>query len=302
MAQAPAVPKAKRALLRLAAAASPDLAARLGPAPSERAALEARRRLLAPPDDPRVVFLLPLVGHHQVGDWGAVCARLAATLESFRRQTSPDWNALICGQDRPEGLPGDHRIDFLPFREVVAGNDKWRKLAALARALPDAGVSRGYAMPFDADDLLAPGAVAEMTGRRARGGYLVTRGFVWDAGARRLAEARPRRLAQPGQKAFWKLCGSCASFAFDLRAGTADAELIGAITAHEHRMFPYLARLAGRPLVPLSAGAALYVLNHGENFGARRGRVAFKRRFAERFALRDAAARARAQAAFPDLP
>jgi hypothetical protein len=299
MAQAPATPKVRRAALHLAAALSPALAGRLAPAPSERAALAARARPLARPAQPEVVFLIPLVGRHHVGDWQAVSGRLARTLDSFRRQTDPAWRALICGQDRPEGLPEDDRIRFLPFDEPVPGNDKWRKLAALARALPDQGVAQGWAMPFDADDLLAPDVVAEMRRRRVAAGYLVTRGLVRDAGAGLWARARPRSLAAPGQKAFWKLCGSCAAFGFDLSKGAEDAALIGAITAHEHRMFPHLARLAGRPLAALSGDAALYIVNHGENFGARRGRVGFKTRFVRRFALTDPAGIAAAEAAFP---
>jgi len=290
MAQAPATPKTRRALLRAAAALSPGLARRLGPQPSERAALAARTRRMAPPEDPEVVFLVPLVGRHHVGDWRAVSERLARTLQGFRRQTSPRWRTIVCGQDAPEGWPDDGRLSFLPFAEPVTGNDKWDKLAALARALPGLGVPRGYAMPFDADDVLAPHAVEEMVGRRARGGYVVTRGFVHDAGAGLWAEARPQSLTEPGQKAFWKLCGSCAAFAFDMTGGSDDSGLIGAITAHEHRMFPYLARLAGRPLVPLEGPAALYIVNHGENFGARRGRTSFKTRFVRRFALPDDAA------------
>jgi len=302
MAQAPATPKARRAALHLAAGLSPALAGRLARAASEVAALEARARPLARPEAPEVVFLIPLVGRHHVGDWGAVSARLARTLASFLRQGDPHWRALVCGQDAPAGLPDDPRIRLLPFAGAVAGNDKWAKLAALARALPAHAGPRGYAMPFDADDLLAPGAVAEMRARRAPGGYLVTRGLVRDAGADLWAPARPRSLAHPGQKAFWKLCGSCAAFGYDLRAGDADAALIGAITAHEHRMFPHLARLAGRPLVPLRQEAVLYLVNHGENFGARRGRVGFKTRFVRRFALRDPAALAAARAAFaPEL-
>jgi hypothetical protein len=154
-------------------------------------------------------------------------------------------------------------------------------------------------MPFDADDLLAPHVVEEMVGRRARAGYLVTRGYVRDAGEGLWAEARPQSLLEPGQKAFWKLCGSCAAFAFDLAQGPRDAALIGAITAHEHRMFPYLSALAGRPLAPLAPGAVLYLLNHGENFGARRGRVAFKTRFVRRFRLTDPARIAEAERSFP---
>jgi hypothetical protein len=298
MAQAPATPKIRRAALHLAAAVSPALAARLAPAPSEVAALAARTRPLARPEAPEIVFLLPLVGRHHVADWAAVSARLARTVESFQRQTDPGWRALICGQDSPAGLPRDDRVTVLPFTEEVAGNDKWRKLAALARALPATGVAQGYAMPFDADDLLAPGAVAEMRRRRHPGGYLVTHGLVHDAAAGLWAEARPQGLAAPGQKAFWKLCGSCAAFGFDLREDSADAALIAAFTAHEHRMFPHLARLAGRPLAPLQQSAALYIVNHGENFGARRGRVGFKTRFVRCFALTDPREIAAAQAPF----
>jgi len=240
---------------------------------------------MPPPSDPELLFLLPLVGRHHVGDWSAVERRLAATLESFRRQTSPRWRALVCSQDRPN-LPDDSRIAFVPFREVVDGNDKWRKLAALCAALPAHMAEDGYAMPFDADDLLAPGAVADILTARAPGGALITRGYVYDAGTGGLALARPQSLLQPGQKAFWKLCGSCAAFRVRKATAEADATVLTAITGHEHRMFPHLAALRGAPLTPLRQPAALYIVNHGENFGVRRGRIAFKTRFVRRFPVR----------------
>lgn len=287
MAQAPAPPKWKRLALRAAATLSPQFAEAHATAPSERAAIAARQRPLQVPDTAEIVFLIPLVGPHHVSDWSAVSRRACATLESFRRQTSPRWRVLLCGQSAPENLPHDPRITWLPFTESVAGNDKWAKLSALATALRDSGIPHGYAMPFDADDLLAPHVVAEMLDRRASGGYLVERGYVLDAATGGWAATAPQSWRAPGQKAFWKLCGSCAAFAFDLSKGPEDAHLIAAITAHEHRVFPYLAQLAGRPLSPLRPGAALYILNHGDNFGARRGRVSFKTRYVSRFALRD---------------
>ena len=286
MAQAPATPKWKRLALRAAARLSPGLARAFGPGPAEGAALTRRAsapRKAAPPA-PEVVFLIPLVGRHHVGDWSVVEERLAATLSSFAAQTDRRWRALICGQDAPAlppALQDDPRITFLPFTEEVEGNDKWRKLAALCRALPEHGPADGYAMPFDADDLLAKAAVAEMLTRGSPGGYLVTQGWLMDAGHRHFGRARPQSLSAPGQKAFWKLCGSCAAFRCDRSEG--DAALLEAITAHEHRMFPHLAALAGRPLAPLREPAALYIVNHGENFGVRRGRVGFKTRFVERF-------------------
>ncbi|SIN83169.1 hypothetical protein [Vannielia litorea] len=298
MAQAPATPKWKRAALRAAAALSPALARALGPAPSEQAALARRAQPLAAPTAPEVVFLIPLVGRHHVGDWATVEARLSETLASLAAQTDSRWRALVCGQDAP-ALPDDPRIIFLPFTEAVEGNDKWRKLAALCRALPDHGPEDGYVMPFDADDLLARGAVAEMLTRRMPGGYLVQDGWLMNVGTGTFARAARRSLAQPGQKPFWKLCGSCAAFRCTRDPG--DAAFLEALTAHEHRMFPYLAALAGRPLAPLHAPAALYILNHGENFGARRGRVSFKARFVERFAV-GSEEEARIRSAFPTLP
>ncbi|MCR8550721.1 hypothetical protein M4578_23090 [Salipiger sp. P9] len=281
MAQAPATPKFKRAALMAAATLSPSLAGRLSPAPSERAALALRRaargRKRAPAE--QVIFLVPLVGPQHVGDWQAVTQRLAGTLESFRRQEGA-WQAVICCQERPP-LPDDSRLHWLPFTDPMPGNDKWRKLAALCDHLAGMDTGPAYVMSFDADDLLREGTVAEMLERQDTG-YLAERGYVMDHATRDVALAGPRSLANPLRKPFWKLCGSCAAVFHD-PALPQSAAFLRAMTGHEHRMFPYLARLAGRRLAPLQQPSVLYVLNHGENFGARRGRVGFKTRFVQRY-------------------
>ena len=84
------------------------------------------------------------------------------------------------------------------------------------------------------------------------------------------------------------LCGSCAALYHDPKEPASTA-FLAEMTQHEHRMFPYLARLAGQPLVPLSRPSVLYMLNHGENFGARRGRVGYKTRFVQKYRITDAA-------------
>ncbi|SFC98933.1 hypothetical protein [Tropicimonas isoalkanivorans] len=303
MAQAPATPKSQRILRRL-------YATTLGPRwtyehcdlqPSEQEALERRvNGRPGPISDPTVVFLLPLVGRHHVNEWHEVEARLADTVASFRRQTSDRWMAVICGQDEPAGIAFDDQIRFLPFTRRVDGNDKWAKLEMLCHHLPKLGVTSGYAMSFDADDLLNRRTVEEMVRRRDPYGYLVTRGLVMDAQSRQLGLCAPQTPFAPGRKPFWKMCGSCAAFRFDLSAEPhRDAEFLGAITAHEHRMFPYLAALAGRPLRPLRQEAAMYIVNHGENFGVRRGRVAFKTRYVGRFPVTDETTLARIQEDFP---
>ncbi|MEL6523850.1 MAG: hypothetical protein AAFQ66_22935 [Pseudomonadota bacterium] len=302
MAQAPATAKLRRLQNRLAARLlGPERSAAVLPLQlSEQQALSRRKVHRTSPDNPTLVCLIPLVGAHQVTDWEAVQSRLRQTIESLRAQTDPAWRAIICGQDRPD-LPFDSQVEFLPFTEQVKGNDKWSKLRTLIKHVGTLGLSNGYAMPFDADDLMAADTVAYMTQHANPSGYVVERGYMLDAATNQMAKAAPQSLWAPGQKAFWKLCGSCAAFRFDLTQDHRDLDFISAAISHEHRMFPYLAALAGRPLRPLPRPAALYIINHGQNFGVRRGRVSFKTRFVERFRVTGPAVQADLAQRFPTL-
>ena len=293
MSQRPATPKARRLLIRMAAALG--LADRLTLQPSERAALA--RRSDGPPARPaRVIFLVPLVGQAPVSDWAAVVERLDTTLRSFRAQTDPRWQAVICCQGRP-ALPDDPRITHLPFDDPTPGNDKWRKLGALCDHLPALGPDPAYVMTFDADDLLHRETVAQMLAATTRNGFLFEAGLVLDHATGRVARADRPSVAAPLRKPLWKLCGSC--MALPIRPDAApDRAFLQAMTGHEHRMFPHLARLAGFRLRRIGVPRVLYILNHGENFGARRGRVGFKTRFVQRFALSETDGRA-ALAGFP---
>lgn len=304
MSQSPAISKPKRLLHRTRARLLGPDPGQAGLLPSEKAALALARtrrgEAWGAPD--HVTFLIPLVGRASVGDWEAVTGLLDKTLRFFLGQTDRRWRAVICCQDAP-ALPADARITHLPFRdpEPDGGNDKWRKLDALYAHLETTAGTPGLAMTFDADDLAGPDLVAALLARR--GGALITEGVVYDAGADRLALATPQRLGAPGAKAFWKLCGSCAAQPYDPGQPSRAAQFayLQAMAAHEHRMIPYLAALAGHRLAPLPGAEVLYLLNHGENFGARRGRVSFKTRFVERFQIADPheAARLRRTYALP---
>ena len=286
MAQVPAVPKLARArhLLRSAFLGADRPTEDM--VPSERAALALRAAGLTSQPARQVTFLIPLVGPEHVGDWSTVVERLKATLQSFLAQEHPNWQAVICCQVKPD-LPDDDRIGFLPFDDPALGNDKWRKLRVLNEALPDLVTKPGYVMSFDADDLLRRSAVAEMLNRQDSNGYLVRSGFVMDANTGAIALADRRSFGAPMRKPFWKLCGSCAALYHD-PAEAASTAFLAEMTQHEHRMFPYLAALAGQPLSPMQVPSVLYLLNHGENFGARRGRVGYKTRFVKTYRITDA--------------
>ncbi|MFP7570379.1 hypothetical protein [Marivita sp. S2033] len=285
MAQVPAVPKLTRArhLLRASLLGKTDPTPEM--AESERAALALRATQMSMRAAGQVTFLLPLVGPAHVSDWAAVAARLTATLERFIEQDDPNWTATICCQETPD-IPDDPRISVIPFTDRAPGNDKWRKLRVLNEALPDLAPHPGYVMSFDADDLLRQGAVQEMLTRQAAGGYLAQSGYVMDAATGDIALADRRAPDAPMRKPFWKLCGSCCALYHDPNTPQS-TRFLTEMTQHEHRMFPYLARLAGLALTPLSRPSVLYMLNHGENFGARRGRVGYKTRFVKKYRIDD---------------
>lgn len=285
MAQVPAVPKLNRAWHLLRTRLAGNTAPSAGMAVSERAAMSLRSAQTTRETAKHVLFLIPLVDAHHVSDWEAVTARLGTTLDSFMAQDNPNWRAVVCCQSKPD-LPDDPRISYLPFDDPAPGNDKWRKLRVLADALPGLADAPGYVMSFDADDLLGQGTVTEMLARQAAGGYLVRSGFVMDVATGDIALADRRSLTAPLRKPFWKLCGSCAALYHD-PANRASTKFIAEMTQHEHRMFPYLATLAGQTLAPLNRPSVLYMLNHGENFGARRGRVGYKTRFVQRYRITD---------------
>lgn len=287
MAQVPAVPKLARARHLLRATVLGQTTPTADMVASERAALALRAANLAPRTAEQVTFLIPLVGPHHVGDWPSVTDRLRTTLQSFLAQDNPNWIAAICCQTEPD-LPDDPRITYVPFDDPTHGNDKWRKLGVLNTALPRLTPAPGYVMSFDADDLLRQGTVQDMLTRQETGGYLVQSGLVMDVATGDIALADRPNLVTPLRKPFWKLCGSCAAVYHD-PSETDSTAFLAEMTQHEHRMFPYLAKLAGQPLKPLSRPSVLYMLNHGENFGARRGRVGYKTRFVQSYKISDAA-------------
>lgn len=286
MQQAPATPKIKRwrnlGLARLGILKA-DQNASLQP--SERLALMVRGEKRARQSTAsQVVFLLPLVRRKQVSDWSLVEDNLLKTLMSFVNQSDPNWIAIICGQDRPS-LTIDERIHFLPFDQPITGNDKWAKLAKLVEYFPKLARPSGYVMTFDADDLAHRDLVKQYLSIQHPNGYLIEQGIVHDIAAGLYGQAGRPNLLNPLRKPFWKLCGSCAAFRYDPNEPKLLRRLITEITQHEHRMFPYLAKLAGRSLCSLQNTMIMYEFNHGQNFGLRRNRGSFKSRFIKRYRI-----------------
>ena len=207
-------------------------------------------------------------------------------LALFSTSKQPNWIAIICGQDRPS-LPNDERIHFLPFTESVEGNDKWGKLGKLVEQFPKVARPSGYVMTFDADDLTHRDLVSRFLTIQHDNGYVIDHGLVHDIAAAAYGQAGKPTPLSPLRKPFWKLCGSCAAFRYDPNEPRLFRDFLVALCQHEHRMFPYLARLSGRPLLAVLDNLVMYEVNHGENFDRRLNQGDFKLRFVKRFPVND---------------
>lgn len=263
-----------------------------------------QRGLRAAPSSgaPVVVFAIPLVSRRRASDWGQVSGNLRRTLASLRAQSAPAWRAVVCGQDRPEGVAFDETVQFLPF----GGGDKFydkgdKRLAILDHALGTLAGRDGYYAQFDADDVLHPEVVAHIVATDNESGYLIDRGYMADLAMRAVAPLKP---AAPGEdpegdettRAFWQLCGSCVFARFDFRTQPAHwRRLLRRLKSHK-RMAEVMAQ-HGLPLAPVPFPAGIYTLNHGENMSRRRNRESWRMGYLTRHGLPPAEAEA-ALAAF----
>jgi hypothetical protein len=254
--------------------------------PSELAALALRdsRPVLNQSIAKEVVFLLPLVRKKHVSNWKKVEENLARTLRSFCSQSNENWRAIVCGQNRPDYMD-DSRIEFLRFDQEIDGNDKWAKLSYLISYVMSQTLPDSYIMTFDADDLAHPNLVSHFLKIQDKNGYLIDHGIIHDVSNKRFAQAASSSWMYWFCKPFWKLCGSSAAFRYRPEESVQMGDFLSLTTQHEHRMFPYLAKLANRKLQISTENLVMYELNHGENFGLRRNRGTFKERFTARFEI-----------------
>jgi len=288
----------RAALARTLPALPAILSAKLPLSEAERAALRLRAASKHQTSKtPLTTFAIPLVGNHQVSDWSVIEDTLARCLRALIGQSDANWRAVVCSQTRPEACDLDPRISYLPFTAHVDGHDKVAKLNALADHICTEDAAPGFCMPLDGDDLLHRDFVKALHSQGA-GGLLVSSGLILNAATGDLCLTETRKLNTPTQKPFWKFCGSCMAIPTG-RAPSAEHGFVTALAAHEHRLYPYLAHLAGIALHHSTTPLALYIINHGENFETRRGRGGFKQRFAKRHALTGDAKR-NALGGFPD--
>ena len=247
-----------------------------------------RQNTVEPPSDrPLVHFAIPLISRARADDWDRVCSNLAVTLTSLRRQSHPDWRAVVCCQDQPGGVSFDDQVQFVPFdtADVVTQAtrvkfDKVDKLHRIKRFIAETRTD-GYLFNLDADDILHPKLVAHIVETNNGRGYYIDKGYMYDTHSGDLAPLVPGPFGQMGGKrAFYRECGSSSAFRIDFRRSDACLDLIN--NAGAHKRAPMNMAAMGFAMDPVPFPAAIYAVNHGQNVRQIRGKLGQKMQYLAR--------------------
>ncbi|MES0824239.1 glycosyltransferase family A protein [Ruegeria sp. SCP11] len=267
---------------------------------------------------PEVIFSIPLISKEKANNWSKVCSNLTKTVESLRRQTSPNWKAVICCQSKPDGIEFDDKVTFLPFTRMLERTDKAPKRKAIFEFCRDSFSGDKYLFYLDADDLAHPTLVEYILDTRDPSGYLVDRGFLYDTVAGKLAPLYrptpdvlqkqkkkirwtrqlirlrnigrrltgreaieyPARLAR--MRSFDSKCGSCVAWRY--RCG-GNRENSPDVPEFSHSFVRPASEEGLVNLHKISFEAMIYVVGHGENLEELVGGVQRKLEYADEFGL-----------------
>lgn len=222
-----------------------------------------------------VVYLICLMGRSRANDWARVSFLLARTLKALQHQSDPHWQAVVCGQDKPDDFVDDSRIRFLHFEREpheANPNDKNYKLERLSAYLESDGPETGYGFLLDADDVPHRDLTQFILGDNNGVGYLLDRGYMLADGTwfGRVLGHRSVRELRFENNTFFRNCGSCVAVFFDRRAGGIGQSLLREVLPLRHGQLPALTKLMGVRLSWVPFPAMCYIVLHGQNdYGGR---------------------------------
>lgn len=226
-------------------------------------------------NDPKYIFLIPLISRAKAKDWIVVCQLLKVTLEALVSQSNPNWKAIICGQNSPDFELNDCRVEFLKFQDhepTTNKFDKFEKLEQCIQHIKETHPADGFLHVLDADDVLHREFVSFVSRHPNVNGFIINKGFMLAPGGRNGRYLAPRDVTKFRliSDTLADSCGSCMSCYFDTREGGLEFKLFHALAKQSHGWFEHLAILLGRPLVQVPFPALIYNVLHGNNdYGGR---------------------------------
>ena len=141
-------------------------------------------------------ILIPLKAKQVARNWSITCACLEQTLRSIEAQTSPEWEAIVVGHDKPDFLDsGRFKTQFSglgtspptppphAYRKVdwdwirARAVDRNSKIIRGMQLLRDKGIDYWYYL--DGDDLLHKRFVETLMSMDLQAGATLHEGYLW---------------------------------------------------------------------------------------------------------------------------
>lgn len=222
-----------------------------------------------PPEEPKLIVFIPVVGPENTPSWDRVCSRLSDTLGSIERQNYRNFEIVLCCQQRPPTFPertNYHFVQAPPHAAAATKSDQNVKVRLMARYAARRFEGFSYVIQMDADDLMHPGLFDYIARDNNGRGYLIDSGYMMDAMSRRVAPLD----GDDGHTPFWRQCGSCAAFAVDWTSQPFPVSYLRVI-GNGHQNYGPRAAALGYPLDRIPFHAMIYLVNHGDNMQIRKG-------------------------------
>jgi hypothetical protein len=222
---------------------------------------------MTPSNTPCIAFLIPFAPRRAKAKWDIACNQLQQTLVSIKNSMDRNFRVVVAGNEKPDfEVALDDRFCFVSVvraapahsHPVVAGVlDKMSKIEA-AWDLAKSKWNPHYVMKLDADDFISSRLVGWLAQNQGAPGYLISNGWLWEAGARFLL-ARTEALD--------RVCGSCLIIRNDLveRTGPFRTETEGAVLSEENSRFADTDQYS---LVPGSATSTLLANDSHQRWAA----------------------------------
>lgn len=220
-----------------------------------------------------LVFIIPLKSTHVSNNWERVSQLLERCLKSITNQTSPNFQVLVVGHEKPliqssypnvhyltvhfpipQHLPGESEQVFLNRKRT----DKGRKIL---KGLMDAGnFNPSHTMLVDADDLVSSRLVEFVDRHPQHYGWFIDKGYRYE-------EDQPYIYYK--RKNFYRMCGSCNIVRYDLNWLPETPQYNRGYGYYkqyiDHEKVKGWLEKGGTPLQPLPFAGAVYVVANGEN-------------------------------------
>lgn len=226
----------------------------------------------SPPDEGRLLFVIPVVSPRLARSWEHVQRLLGRTLHSICAQTSPRFEVVVVCHERPRTGFEHPAVRYLEA-DLPVPEDEYDAKSHDKRVKTRLGIHHGrdlgatHSMAVDADDFVSRRLAAHVARHPTADGWFFPNGYFYREGDRKLHLRRRDYYRWTGtsqivRQDLFPIPEGLAPRDFDRPETLGETYYVSARRAREE-----VAQRGGE-LRPLPFPGSVYVVDHGENMGS----------------------------------